>query len=287
MRRLSCVRDRRMVHQHFTSPAARQNRAFTLIELLVVIAIIFIILALLEPAMIRDHPGRAPGVQCLSNTRQVVLAWAMYATDYQESLVGNESYNRSTDVPTNNWIAGVMDWSASPDNTNSALLSAGTLGAYIKYPGVYRCPADKSVSAVGPRTRSCSMNAFLGANSNSPVAGWKRCVKINQIRSTSTTFVLLDEHPNSIDDGYFLSDPGVTNAWKDLPASFHARNAGGFGFVDGHSEIHRWEDRSTVKSIVPGGAKPAVVIDRKKSATDLAWVLERATIRETNAINGQ
>src|SRR3954452_4149133 len=98
MRQLSCVRDRRKIHLHFTSRAVRRNRAFTLIELLVVVAIVFILFAMIGP--VRHHPGRSPGVQCLSNMRQLVLGWVMYATDNQDSLMGNEPYHRSTDVPT-------------------------------------------------------------------------------------------------------------------------------------------------------------------------------------------
>ena len=72
------------------------------------------------------------------------------------------------------------------------------------------------------------------------------------------------------------------NTWQNPPGANH-NGAAGFSFADGHSEIHKWSDRTTLQSIAPGGPKPAINIPPGKPSRDLAWVLEHATFPDTNA----
>src|SRR5256884_6203932 len=92
-----------------------QHGGFTLIELLVVIAIIAILVGLLLPALAKAKT-KAQGIMCMNNTKQLLLAWKMYADDHNGNFPPNE------DNAMGGWVRGWLDYSGSADNTNVAYL---------------------------------------------------------------------------------------------------------------------------------------------------------------------
>ena len=84
------------------------NGAFTLIELLVVIAIIAILAALLLPVLAKAKQT-AQTAACLSNLKQLGLAWVMYSDDNNDLLVNLNTYftdaNNNPNVTTAPWGA--------------------------------------------------------------------------------------------------------------------------------------------------------------------------------------
>lgn len=88
-------------------------------------------------------------------------------------------------------------------------------------------------------------------------------------------FIFLDEHPDSIDDGYFLNR-AYYSEWNDLPASYH-NGAAAFSFADGHSDVHRWIYDSTKRPSLPEAAPlPAYV--KSSERADFNWVVSHMSV---------
>ena len=247
---------------HRMNAARKEAGGFTLIELLVVIAIIAILAALLLPALSRAKE-QARTIECFNNLKQLHLAWHMYGNDH-ERLPRNWDYGLGPAPPEANWVSGIMHYDtmefatgALSDSTNTALLldeKKTQLAPYLKSAAVLKCPSDLSYAIRGgersPRVRSYSMNQYVGESSRAASLGFWYYFKPDDFArpGPSTTFVFLDEHEDSINDGFFLVGPvdSWNFGWNDVPASRHSRGAN-FVFADGHGERHKWRDKRTVQ----------------------------------------
>lgn len=266
-----------------SSSGAGQHRqsAFTLTELVAVLCVLVLLGVVLAPVLGRTHPA-VSAVQCLNNLRQLSVAWKMYADDSRGKLAPNADgplAGRNISVPS--WAGGYLDFTSSTDNTNTELLlnhsaypNGAYLGAYVRTPLPYRCPADTSkftnASPPVPRVRTVSMSNRVGDQASSwsgvgTTPMFPTLCAASAVRS-SDLFVFVEEREDSINDPVFIVDPDTPYTLVNIPAAYHGA-AGTFGFADGHSELHRWVDPRTTP--VLGSVNINIYL---KDDPDVAWL---------------
>ena len=263
--------------------------AFTLIELLVVIAIIAILAALLLPSLSRAKAS-ALRVQCISNQRQLVIAWHLYPDDNGGLLPANGYVTDPNSARL--WVQGSEH--IHPEfftNVNCLLNPRQSLfAAYLHEPKVYKCPSDRSdpnvFGAVYKKTRSYALNAYFG---------WQFPLDDEKTSSTAYTFLKTSEFaPYDASQLYTFVDTAPLNlcypgfvlfmgnsGWFWHRPSVEHLGSGVLAFADGHIEAHRWRDAATLKAARDGGAGDGAHFTFvSPSNPDLLWLQDHATARK-------
>ena len=278
----------------------RKAAAFTRLELLVVLCVLALLVSIAIPGQARARPG-GQALQCLNTLRQLISASSLYCADNRDSLpmVFHGGFVPSgAGDPNKPWVTGWLDWTTSPDSTNVTYLLdpryASLAGYFGRDKRIYKCPADVYVSPAQralrweERARSVSANVYVGkGNAWASSAGgpsgpnnltiYRGAAKVPDllIPGPARTWVYMDEHPDSMNDGGLWS-PDTPFNMQDAPATYH-NGAAGVAMADGHCEMHRWTGATMNRASSLGGLAGVSFNARNNFSTvqgdpDLFWL---------------
>ncbi|MFH1717315.1 MAG: prepilin-type N-terminal cleavage/methylation domain-containing protein [Planctomycetota bacterium] len=262
-----------------TSHKSRIARgAFTLIELLVVIAVIALLLALIIPAL-RSARESGQRAVCLSNLRQLTLAWRAYATQYDGKIVSGRPFMRSGPAGNGRRVTTVFQegWLGTAflfPQSRSVLIEDPNKGAFwpwIKDVDVYRCPRGRKGHAATYTTVIAANGDLVEGtyikyrSGTSDTAGFGKRVGSTVLRLTRLTDIV---SPGAGQRAVFI-DMGQTPSGNDFyvhylypkwsshsvpPVRHHDGTT--LSMADGHAEYWRWKGRETIN--MPRKLIPAV-----------------------------
>ncbi len=214
----------------------RTSRAFTLIELLVVIAIIALLMSILMPALSRARE-QGKRAACMGNTKQMALAWNLYADDYDAKIMSGSTSTGASNRDGVCWVYFVNSATATQQEKIDGL-RRGLIYRYCPNDRLYKCPTGVRGEVVTYAIPD-SMNGhwFITESIKPHIKTLK-----TQIRSLSEQIIFLDEGRLSPSSWTIWFDQ---ERWWDQITARHGDGTN-FSFADAHSEYWKWKDPRTL-----------------------------------------
>jgi prepilin-type processing-associated H-X9-DG protein len=280
---------------HTPRESSRNCGGFTLLELLVVAGTLVFLVLLLAPALARTRPVNRT-FRCANNLRHLTVACRQWTEENNDLLLAAES---GLGMTRPNWVTGNLDFNGSVRSNwdiNQDIVKSPLWPYLVNEAGAFKCPSDLSTvlrSGVRlPRVRSYSMSAVFGTgawldrNFNPVQPIWRTYAKMGEIVLPSKTFLFIQEHPDSINDGAFASvctgaqplDPPGNARIIDYPAALH-EGACNLSFMDGHVETHRWAGAQIRNAPVLYSGTLALNVPAGDSWIDIKWLAANTTVR--------
>jgi prepilin-type processing-associated H-X9-DG protein len=217
------------------------------------------------------------------------MAWNQYADANQEILLSSAPLTSSNRNGRVAWVPGVLNAAGAVNRENwdsQVTVRRSPLARYLPAePAIWRCPADQSQVVLEgrtvPRVRSYSMSSVFDTGHWLPAFRYRTYGKRLEIARPSQTFVLVDEHPDSINDAAFavqmVEPAAIEGNIIDLPGSLHSGGTS-FSFADGHVEIKRWSGK-TIQQPVTYRGDAFLNIPARDSLPDVKWLSSNCTVR--------
>jgi prepilin-type N-terminal cleavage/methylation domain-containing protein len=232
---------------------------FTLIELLVVIAIIAVLMAILIPTLnrAREQGKRAA---CLSNLKQLQLAWVMYADDFDGKIVNGSA----------SWDAGGENpWAWIPPRHLSSteaqeIFERGALYDYCSPPKIFKCPTG----VPGEWATYAIVDAMNGHAWGGGLPKGVYIKEQSEIRQPGRRIVFIDEGRLSFGSWTVYYDE---ERWWDPVPIRHGMGTT-FSFADNHAEYRKWTDRRTIEMARVSVKTGTGSTEEHPDNEDLHWV---------------